>query len=610
MNLLVTLLFICLSSSAWAQSQTFSNYVSGLAAAGTPTTTDSLYMLQGGNSRQVLANSLLGVRVYPVDRYGAIGNGTTDDAAAFTAALAACSTGGGGWVVLSPKRYLVDSATLTVPPACVLMCPEPAQVGGANSNFTAIPFTIILNSSRTITLSRSSGFIGCNLLQKAVASTYPTTLRAAYQLVAAFAGSGIVIAGGDTTIRDAFIGGFACGVIVTGDTCGSPTAAGSGSARMYMDHVNIDATQCVWVDGSHDNSQLNYVHCHPFMTASGVPQTATFTFTAVANNGAGLYRVTCSATCADPTNVATNTIRTGDTIWLTNAGTLVGVKSAQNRWVATAVDTTHVDLQGSTAASLAGVARTGDTFNGDPVVKNLSSLAGVGVGDTITGTGIPGGTTIVAIWPGYNAVVLSANATGTNTGATYTITDAAYSSGGTLRMESTYRSGDAFYFSVSEGILCQMCVEFGHLTSFHFGDAMYTFDCMGCWVDNAGTDDPNTVAILIDGATVTQGIKFIGGTLINKAEIVRGSGPNGGAANSLNGTTFATNHADRTVIELNDSSWQLLGVAHPTVTTHYIGIGPGVDKSNIVGINVYPDVIVYVNGADTKVTTAGNQLGP
>ena len=56
---------------------------------------------------------------------------------------------------------------------------------------------------------------------------------------------------------------------------------------------------------------------------------------------------------------------------------------------------------------------TGNITNASPTVTNVSTLAGVRVGATVTGTGIPGGTTVSAI--SGNTLTLSANATATTT---------------------------------------------------------------------------------------------------------------------------------------------------------------------------------------------------
>lgn len=65
------------------------------------------------------------------------------------------------------------------------------------------------------------------------------------------------------------------------------------------------------------------------------------------------------------------------------------------------------------------VTPTGTVTSGSAVITAISSMAGIGVGASITGTAIPGGTTIIAVTS--TTATMSANATGPHTG-TLTIT--------------------------------------------------------------------------------------------------------------------------------------------------------------------------------------------
>src|SRR5690348_12658146 len=64
------------------------------------------------------------------------------------------------------------------------------------------------------------------------------------------------------------------------------------------------------------------------------------------------------------------------------------------------------------------VTPTGNTTNASASVTSVSSLTGLAVGQSITGTGIPASTTIVSL--SGTTLTLSANATATNTGTTLT----------------------------------------------------------------------------------------------------------------------------------------------------------------------------------------------
>ncbi len=73
---------------------------------------------------------------------------------------------------------------------------------------------------------------------------------------------------------------------------------------------------------------------------------------------------------------------------------------------------------GVTSASSVGVSFKGNTTSGSATVSSVSSVAGLSVGQTVTGAGIPANTTILAIGP--TTITLSNNATATATGATLT----------------------------------------------------------------------------------------------------------------------------------------------------------------------------------------------
>lgn len=72
------------------------------------------------------------------------------------------------------------------------------------------------------------------------------------------------------------------------------------------------------------------------------------------------------------------------------------------------------------AATQADPTPTGNVANASTTISGLSSVAGLGVGMTISGTDIPAGATVVSI--GASSVVMSAAATGTHNGITITFT--------------------------------------------------------------------------------------------------------------------------------------------------------------------------------------------
>lgn len=77
-----------------------------------------------------------------------------------------------------------------------------------------------------------------------------------------------------------------------------------------------------------------------------------------------------------------------------------------------------------------GFTSVGNTTSGSNVVANTGSMDGIAIGQPISGSGIPGGTTVSAINtnPAFNSLTLSANATATATGVTLTFSPTATAS--------------------------------------------------------------------------------------------------------------------------------------------------------------------------------------
>ena len=106
-----------------------------------------------------------------------------------------------------------------------------------------------------------------------------------------------------------------------------------------------------------------------------------------------------------------------------NAGgnTLVGTRNWDDAWyfVYNRSDTERfILIIGDDSRT---ITRTGNTTNNSPVITNLNSNTDLFVGATITGTGIPAGTTITSLDATNSKLTLSANATAAGTGTTFTI---------------------------------------------------------------------------------------------------------------------------------------------------------------------------------------------
>lgn len=391
--------------------------------------------------------------IFWADDYGATHNKIADDTPAIQAALNAASVAGGGIVYLGPYSYLIDSANISIPRQVTLACPAWPGVGGhptpLGSDYSAIKCALYVNPLYTI--SNAGKLANTWVLNKNIPNI--TTLREAMTAISAFSGVGVTISGIDAMTDGVTIGGFA--------TC----LSSSGYARPILNMVFGDCTNGVVIDNAHDIAKLTNVELWPFVTTG--QGYVSYAISDAADNGVGLYRLTVPA----------NILQTGDSVAVANVGGAVGVNG---RWFVTYVDATHVDLQGSATAPTT----TGNTTIGYTYVS-VGSTANLAVGQSVSGTGIPVGATIAAVWPNTPAISLDAAHAATATGSSVTMTfgNAAYTSGGTAMMDAFYRSGSGIRITASEGAQIYSGFVFEYAIGFEFATGSLATACYNCTYD-------------------------------------------------------------------------------------------------------------------------------
>lgn len=279
-------------------------------------------------------------RMFHVRDFGAIGNGTSDDAAAIQAAIDAASAAGGGIVRLGPRRYRVAATEIVVRENVALEGPLFPGGQRPSANYAAVPGTLLLDAARTVRVMRGATLRRVALIRDGLGGP-PTTMRAAINMRAGMAGTAITIGDGSGTHHDALVED----VLVLGFDLAlrADNTQRLGIARMRGDNRNG-----IWLTRSFDISRIHDVHFWPFLTGNLTNiSIVEVPVSAVANNGGGLVRVTTSAA---------HNLVTGD---LVNIYGVNGVAAANTRATATVVDATRIDLQGT---SFAGTYTGGGTL--------------------------------------------------------------------------------------------------------------------------------------------------------------------------------------------------------------------------------------------------------
>ena len=263
--------------------------------------------------------------------FGAIGNGIIDDTTAIQSALNYVYSLGGGVVNIDPsKRYLIDSANLTIPPRCgisgqMALGGQEFVYGTEKGNYSDLPNCLVINSAYTINLEDSSFIRGITISRKGITDS-STSVRAGLDNVRAYSGTAITIIGNDTTIQDLFIIGF------------NQAYYSNILQRNHIFNIQGDNNNQFYFNGVHDTAKVQNCQFWPYMTGNqsyGVPQ---YQISSVTNNGSGLVRITTTTP---------NPLITGDLVNITDTNATSANYNLCHRWTITVINSTTFDLQGS-----------------------------------------------------------------------------------------------------------------------------------------------------------------------------------------------------------------------------------------------------------------------
>lgn len=457
---------------------------------------------------------------WDASEYGFVGDHTTDNSAKMVSLLAGAVTAGVKTVTISQNGQYYFATGISVPAYETVNClsarSDQAEdtSGIPTGDHKDYPYTLLIPASATITLGPSNGvsasMSGCNVENKAVYDTpNPTTLQSLYNITGngtnagAFGGVGVTGGGDGSKFEKGLILGFT-------------TAYKSvGHDSPQLNEVYIDATNCIDLETSQFIVGLfQNFGCYPILTerlrTGNDNQNLPIDSIAASPTTPANYRLHLASPCVTGSG---NCPLTGNAVWIgfpvTNT-TPIGVESVAGQCTFKYIDDSNFECTNSQATA---TVTTGTTVANSTRICGITTLTYVRNLQQVSGTGIPGSDTVVAVAPREGCVWMALPATASGTIANLTFTDNAYSGSSlwNLRPWADSRFGIGMALTSVNSFKFQACEVYTHTIAYQLnsGDGN-TFSGCGAH-DQANNLD--TTHIGLDLENGTKGNIWLGGTI-------------------------------------------------------------------------------------------------
>lgn len=218
-------------------------------------------------------------KVYP-QWWGAKGDGVTDDSAAIAAAGGSLGTYGGTVAITEGLKCLIDNS-LTVPANVHLVGPH-LMVGTPGDNqdapYDQLGGTLIVNSSKTITMSSGSSLSGLLIYRKGM--VFPAIDQSLFAGTAITLGGSVfpkTITGDDVTIMRCMILGF------------SKAIYSSYNQRPRFSYLQLDNLNGIEISHCTDVAYIDHCHAWPFATIETFAAGGAIDYTIAHRSGTAYY---------------------------------------------------------------------------------------------------------------------------------------------------------------------------------------------------------------------------------------------------------------------------------------------------------------------------------